>query len=81
MSLYVESIDAGASLAVNGIAAPALSTFCLDLGQTVTLTTSFDGEVYTDVIEAHYDLDVAVRALITDFGQVFLNDRYGLYAL
>jgi uncharacterized repeat protein (TIGR01451 family) len=75
--LYVESIDAGASLTVNGTAAPAGSTFCLDLGQTVTLATSFDGQVYYDVIEAHYPLEVAVHATATDASEIFLDTDMG----
>ena len=44
--LYVEAIDPGASLAVNGASAPAGSTFCFEPGATITLTTD-EGQAAT----------------------------------
>ena len=74
--LYVEGIDAGAGLAVNGAAVVTGTTVCLEPGQTVTLTTSFGGQEYEDVVEAHYPLDVAVhaRSYAASPGMVYLDD-------
>jgi len=78
-SLHITSLDPGVSLTVNGTPAPAGSDFCFTPGDTVVLSTTFGGQTYEDVIEAHYYLDISVHAktYVTSPGTVYLDTDLG----
>ncbi|MEN8217998.1 MAG: hypothetical protein ABFS56_16845, partial [Pseudomonadota bacterium] len=63
VDITIGTIDAGASLTVNGTPATASDVLTFAEGDTVTFLTSFGGQTYEDVIEAHYDIEVQVHAV------------------
>ncbi|NOR82007.1 MAG: DUF11 domain-containing protein, partial [Ardenticatenales bacterium] len=77
--LYVESLDPGSALQVNGSPAGVGSEFCFEPGETANLETSYNGETYQDVIEVHYDIDLAVHAAsyATSPGTIYLDGDLG----
>ncbi len=62
VDITIGPIDPGATLALNGTPALETDVISVPAGDTVTMVTTFDGYTFKDVIEAHYDIEVAVHA-------------------
>ena len=63
VDITIGPIDTGATLSVNGAAAQETDVITFAAGDTVTFETAFDGQNFQDVIEAWYDIEVAVHAI------------------
>ena len=62
-SITIGPIDAGATLTVNGSAAVQNDVLNFADGETVTFVTTFNAQAFEDVIESHYDINVAIHAV------------------
>ena len=62
-SITIGPIDAGATLTVNGSAAVENDVLNFADGETVTFVTTFNAQAFEDVIESHYDINVAIHAV------------------
>jgi len=79
VDITIGPLDAGVTLTVNGSPAIQGNVFPFSAGETVTFATTFGGNTYQDVIEAQYNIEVAVHAAdyTTSPGTIYLDTDLG----